>query len=87
MTGAPPPSPLIARAGFALRRRPGRSEFLPVRLTQRGATLWAERTGPDGAARLLPLLAADGLACIPPECAALAPGSPVDVMPFAKEWL
>jgi molybdopterin molybdotransferase len=62
MTGTKAPPPLRALAAFDLIRKPGRSEFIPVRLVQTEACLWAERAGPDGSGRLSPLLRAGGLA-------------------------
>ncbi|MDJ0390645.1 molybdopterin molybdotransferase MoeA [Roseomonas sp. E05] len=82
MTGTAAPAPLGARAGFSLRRKAGRAEFLPVRLHAEGACLRAERTGPDGSGRLSPLLAADGLAYVPAGQQDVQPGDLVEVLPF-----
>ncbi|WP_433994415.1 hypothetical protein [Bradyrhizobium canariense] len=65
MTGTAAPATVCARAGFDMCRKPGRTEFIPVRLHQRGASCWAERTGPDGSGRLAPLLESTGLAFLP----------------------
>jgi hypothetical protein len=47
MTGGAPPRPLRAYAGFDMRRKAGRAEFIPVGLVESGAGLWAEQTGPE----------------------------------------
>lgn len=59
-----PPAPLRARADFRLSRKPGRTEFIPVRLTERAGVLWASRAGPEGSGRLAPMLHAHGLAML-----------------------
>jgi molybdopterin molybdotransferase len=82
MTGTTVPRPLQARAAFEISRKPNRSEFIPVRLDQKGACLWAERAGPDGSGRLAPLLHASGLAHVPGTETHLRIGRPVDVIPF-----
>ncbi|WP_181378120.1 molybdopterin molybdotransferase MoeA [Teichococcus aestuarii] len=85
MAGAPAPRPVVSRAGFALRRRPGRAEFLPVRLHSRDGVLEAARTGPDGSGRLSPLLGASGLAFLEAGLQELRPGDALDVLPFGAE--
>lgn len=82
MTGLPPTPKLRARADFSLRRRPGRTDFIPVRLSQRDACLWAERVGPDGSGRLAPLLAATGLAFLAAQDADIGHGSVIGVLPL-----
>jgi molybdopterin molybdotransferase len=55
-----------AKAGFELTRRPGRDEFIHVRLVDRGTQdLLVEKLGCAGSSRLSPLLGADGFARIP----------------------
>ena len=76
------PVPLLAHAAFAIRRKPGRTEFIPVRLLQQEACLWAERTGPDGSGRFSPLLKATGLAVLSAQEADIRRGSILDVIPF-----
>jgi molybdopterin molybdotransferase len=56
---------LSASAGFDMRRKAGRAEFIVVGLVQRDACMWAERTGPDGSGRLAPLLTANGFVFLP----------------------
>jgi molybdopterin molybdotransferase len=82
MTGTVVPPPVRALATFDMARKPGRSEFIPVRLVQKEACLWAEWAGPDGSGRLSPLLAACGLAYVPADEIRVQAGRPLDVMTF-----
>lgn len=83
LSGAPEPASIAAHAAFDLPRRSGRTELILIRLTQRGACLWAERTGPDGSGRMAPLLAADGFALLPPEAESVHEGAMLTILPFA----
>jgi molybdopterin molybdotransferase len=69
-----------AAAAAPFKRRPGRTEFAPARLTPGShGSLRAEILGPGGSARFRPLVDADGLV----EIAALhAPVEPGDVLTF-----
>lgn len=82
MTGLPPAPVLRAHAGFTLRRKPGRTEFIPVRIRQHEACLWADRVGPDGSGRLAPLLEATGFAVLAAQDADTRHGSLIDVLPL-----
>jgi molybdopterin molybdotransferase len=82
MTGSPPVPVLRAHAGFDIRRKPGRTELIPVRLRQHDACLWAERSGPDGSGRLSPILAATGFAVLSAEDADVRRGTILEIMPF-----
>lgn len=82
MKGTREPSPLRALAAFGLVRKPGRSEFIPVRLVQKEACLWAERAGPDGSGRLAPLLLASGLAHVSASETGIRAGYPLNVVAF-----
>lgn len=82
MSGAEPPAALSLRAGFALHRKTGRTELIPVRLTTRGAEWWAERAGPDGSGRLAPLLRVGALAVLPAEAADITEGTPLTAFAF-----
>jgi len=82
MSGSEAPATLRVQADFSLNRTPGRTEFMPVRLHQHGASLRAERAGPDGSGRLAPLLHAHGLAQISADTTDIAPGALLDVLPF-----
>lgn len=76
--------PLAARTGETFAHRRGRMEFVPVRVSardERGVPL-LEKLGRGGSARLLPLILADGLACIPSGSNDLPSDAPVDYFPF-----
>ncbi|HEX2942201.1 MAG TPA: molybdopterin molybdotransferase MoeA, partial [Rhodopila sp.] len=87
LSGSATPAPLHAHAAFDLHRRPGRAEFVAVRLTQRGAGLWAERAGPDGSGRLAPLLVASGFAFLPASVTDIRQGDPLPVLPFTPSGI
>lgn len=82
MGGAGAPAPIHARAGFEMRRKSGRTEFVPVCLRQRNACIWAERGGPDGSARLAVLLQASGFAVLSEEDTDVRHGDLLCVFPF-----
>ena len=82
LTGTITPAPLRARSAFALARKPGRTEFIAVRLVQRGAELWAERAGPEGSGRLAPLLTSGGMAMLAAPITELRAGEMLDVLAF-----
>jgi molybdopterin molybdotransferase len=82
MTGSAMPTRLQAHAGFDLERKPGRTEFIAVRLYQRNGCLWADRVGPDGSGRLAPLLQATGLALLAEDATQIAHGTLLGVLPF-----
>lgn len=82
LTDARPPTPLWISADFALRRKPGRTEFILARLVRRGDAFVATRTGSDGSGRLAPLLSADGFVMLPASTAHVAPGDVVPFVPF-----
>ena len=72
---AQPPMLWPCRLAEDITRRPGRDEYLPVRIVGRGddGVALVSRTGPEGSARLLPLVGADALLRVPAPIAA-APG-------------
>lgn len=82
MAGGPTARPLRAYAGFDMRRKAGRAEFIPVRLVQRDACMWAQRAGPDGSGRLAPLLLSDAFAFLPAGTGDVGRGDKLQVMPF-----
>lgn len=82
MTGSSPAKPLGAYAGFDMRRKAGRSEFIAVRLVQRDACLWAERTGQDGSGRLAPLVTSDAFVFLPAGMGDVGRGDRLQVVPF-----
>ena len=65
-----PPATLVP-AGFAMKKKTGRREWLRVRLGADGA---ARKAGPDGSALLSVMAQADGLLDVPEDVAAIAPG-------------
>jgi molybdopterin molybdotransferase len=82
MGGAGAPAPIHARAGFEMRRKSGRTEFVPVCLRQRNACIWAERGGLDGSARLAVLLQASGFAVLSEKDTDVGHGDLLCVFPF-----
>lgn len=71
-------------ANFALRRKPGRREWLRARLQldpERGPLVHIYHTHSSGA--LSSLSWADGLVELPEECAGITPGDAVDYLPFS----
>jgi molybdopterin molybdotransferase len=79
ISGTMPPAPCFARSRFAIRHKPGRSEFVPVRLRAPDGCLWAEALGPRGSGRLRPMLDADGLAFLRADQGDIGPGNIVSV--------
>jgi molybdopterin molybdotransferase len=80
--------PVAARTNQIFSHRPGRLEFVPVRVSSwdnRGVPA-LEKLGRGGSARLLPLIEADGLASIPADAGDLTPTSPIDYYPFRSSF-
>jgi len=77
-----------ARVAVTFRHKPGRTEFVPVKIVDRDAdgTPRLDKLGRGGSARLMPLVAADGLAEIAAEAADLPPGAGVSFFPFAAAF-
>ncbi len=84
---APQPLPLrTAIAGFARKSDPLRTELFPARIRGEdhlGRPL-VEPTGSTGAARLRPLLAAEGFCVLAPSAQATAPGDRVSYLAFRE---
>lgn len=82
------PSGMPARVAVTFRHKAGRTEFVPVKVVDRDAdgTPRLDKLGRGGSARLLPLVAADGLAEIAAEAADLPPGATVSFFPFAAAF-
>lgn len=70
-------------AGFDHAKKPGRREFLRVRL-EAGAPPVAVKAGPDGSGILSALAAADGLIDLAAESTGLAKGETADYLPFSE---
>jgi molybdopterin molybdotransferase len=79
------PTGLPVPAGFALRKRAGRSEYLRARL-QPGpkGDLIAHRITREGSGILSSMVEAQGLVAIGPEIEAVTPGDPVPFLSFAE---
>lgn len=75
--------PAVAKTGW--ERRPGREEFVPARISGSDAAhrLVVDRLARAGSARLLPLVAAEGLMRVPTEAAHVQSGSTVRFLPFS----
>lgn len=91
LTGQTPPAlfPHEARAGFDWRRKPGRAEVFPVRLSAQqidGAPV-LQRLGVGTSATLFPLAEADGLAFVPAETRQIGHGARLCWMPFGQGGL
>ncbi|WP_160000234.1 gephyrin-like molybdotransferase Glp [Roseomonas sp. 18066] len=85
LAGATPrPLPrFVAEAGFAHRKKPGRREYLRVRLVQTGGLPRAEKFLREGAGLLSTLVESDAFAELPEALTEVAPGDRVTVLPFA----
>jgi len=71
------------RADFAHRKKPARREWVPARLVADGSGgLMAQKFAHPGAGILRSLVDADGLVELPEDMTELAPGMPVDFLPF-----
>jgi molybdopterin molybdotransferase len=84
MGGTAAPALVHVRAGFEMRRKSGRTEFIPVCLRQRNACIWAERAGRDGSARLAVLLQTSGFALLSEEDTDVRRGNLLCVFPFLR---
>nr|WP_277817306.1 gephyrin-like molybdotransferase Glp [Pseudoroseomonas aerophila] len=73
---------LPARLASGWDRKPGREEFAPAMLRP-GPDLVVERISKPGSARLMPLVAADGLVRVGRDAGALRVGDAVEFLPFA----
>jgi molybdopterin molybdotransferase len=72
------------RAGFDYRKRPGRREYVRVRLQRDGKDLVAVKYARDGAGILSSITQSDGLAIVDEETSDLSPGTTVDFLPFSE---
>jgi len=73
----PPATPVPA--GFAMKKKTGRREWLRVSLGEDGA---ARKAGPDGSALLRVMAEADGLLDVPEEVETIAPGDRFPMLRF-----
>jgi molybdopterin molybdotransferase len=72
----------ILTAQNELRRRPGRTEFVPARQVRTAHGELVEFLGRGGTARLVPLSHAEELACIEADRASVLVGQQVRFIPF-----
>jgi len=72
-----------ARAAFAYRKKPGRREYVRVRLLPGAPLPVAEKFSREGAGLLSSLTESDAFAELPEDSLAVAPGDTVQVLPFA----
>jgi molybdopterin molybdotransferase len=75
-----------AVAGFGWKRKPGRAEYLPARIVAHDASgrPIVERLGHGGAASLMPLSQADGVAVLDASSIEGACGTPIHWFPFCR---
>ncbi len=71
-----------AEMAFASSHRQGRTELLPVRLTNRNGRLIADRAGPEGSHRMMTLVSADAVAVVPDTCSSFEAGTVLEILPF-----
>jgi molybdopterin molybdotransferase len=81
---APPPRLFPVRAGFAYRKKPGRREYLRVRLERDDDSLVAVKFARDGAGILSSIVQSEGLAVLDEVTADLAAGAVVDFLSFSE---
>jgi molybdopterin molybdotransferase len=72
-------------AGFSYRKKRDRREYVRARLEPDGAGGWTAQKFPrDGAGILSSMTESDGFVVLAEGLTELAPGSPVDFLPFAE---
>lgn len=89
LAGAQPKAPLrlAALSRKALKKSPGRMEFLRGRLQRDGdGQWWVNRLAAQGSHMLTGMSQADCLIVLPAECAGIAEGEAVEVEPLACWW-
>ena len=81
---AEPPLSFRVAAGFAYRKKAGRREYLRASLERDGANLIARRYPKDGAGILSSIVQSHGFVVLNEEVSDLAPGAPVEFLPFSE---
>ncbi len=86
LSGAADPLPHTFRiaSGFAWKKKPGRREYLRVRLKRDGADWIAERFPRDGAGILSSMTESDGLLIVPEAASAVTAGDVLEFLPFSE---
>ena len=81
----PEPRSFLVPAGFVMKKKPGRREYLRARLS-RGpdGRLWAEKVLREGSGILTSLAEADGLVEVAEDSTGVAHGDPVEFVPFSE---
>ncbi len=81
----PEPRAFLVPAGFVMKKKPGRREYLRARLV-RGADgrLWAEKILREGSGILTSLVEADGLVELAEDSPGVGHGDPVEFVPFSE---
>ena len=82
VTPLPPAERFPVRAGFALRKQPGRVEYLRGRLQRDADGLSVTLAGAQGSGVLRSMSEADCFVVLPEACTAVQPGDTVCVQPF-----
>ena len=82
VTPLPPAEHFAVRADFAMRKQPGRVEYLRGRLERDGAELSVAMAGAQGSGVLRSMSEADCFIVLPEDCTAVQPGDTVSVQPF-----
>ncbi len=81
---APPPRVFPVRADFGYRKKPGRREYLRVRLEREDGALIAVKYSRDGAGILSSIVHSEGLVVLDETTGDLQAGSMVDFLPFSE---
>ena len=76
--------PIPVEAGFAFKHKPGRREYLRVRLAHMDGRLVAAKFPSDGSGVLTSMVWSDGLADIAEDQGDIAPGDRVDFLSYAE---
>lgn len=82
LLGQAPAKRITAEIAFAHTRKPDRTELLPVCLNVEQGRLTAQRTGPDGSHRMMPMVFADAVAVVPGASTPVDVGTSLEVLPF-----
>jgi len=81
----PEPRGFLVPAGFVMKKKPGRREYLRARLV-RGpdGRLWAHKIAREGSGVLTSLAEAEGLVELAEDATGVASGEPVEFVPFSE---
>ena len=79
-----PPLTFSVAAGFAYRKKPGRSEYLRASIAREEGALVARRFPRDGAGILSSIVQSDGFAILDEDLGDVAPGTMIEFLPFSE---